>query len=70
MDASFPLTQTRCYQPAARMMAKGASLSMALRGCVRIGGSRASTATRPGSASHCSSPSTSSSEPTRGAPHV
>ena len=47
MDASFPLTQTRCYQPAARMMAKGASLSMALRGCVRIGGSRASTATRP-----------------------
>ena len=47
MDTSFPLTHTRCYQQAARMMAKGASLSMALRGCVRIGGSRASTATRP-----------------------
>ena len=57
MDASFPLTQTRCYQQAARMMAKGASLSMALRGCVRTGGSGTST-------------KTSSSEPTRGAPHV
>jgi hypothetical protein len=47
MDASFPLWQTRCYQQAARMLAKGASLSMALRGCVRTGGSRTSTTTRP-----------------------
>ena len=47
MDTSFPLTQTRCYQQAARLMAKGASLSMALRGCRRTGGSRTSAATRP-----------------------
>ena len=47
MDTSFPLTQTRCYQQAARLMAKGASLSVALRGCIRTGGSRNSTATRP-----------------------
>lgn len=47
MDNSFPLTQTRCYQQAARMMAKGASLSMALRGCRRTGGTRTSAATRP-----------------------
>jgi hypothetical protein len=47
MDASFPLTQTRCYQQAARLMAKGASLSVALRGCMHAGGSRTSTATRP-----------------------
>jgi len=46
MDTSFPLTQTRCYQQAARLMAKGASLSVALRGCIRTGGSRTSTATR------------------------
>jgi hypothetical protein len=47
MDTSFPLTQTRCYQQAARLMAKGASLSMALRGCIRAGGARTSTATKP-----------------------
>ena len=47
MDASFPLTQTRRYQQAGRLMAKGASLSMALRGCRRTGGSRTSAATRP-----------------------
>jgi len=47
MDTSFPLKQTRCYQQAARLMAKGASLSVALRGCMRTGGSRTSTATRP-----------------------
>jgi len=47
MDTSFPLTQTRCYQQAARLMAKGASLSMALRGCRRTSGSRTSAATRP-----------------------
>jgi hypothetical protein len=47
MDASFALTQTRCYQQAARLMAKGASLSVALRGCMRTGGSRTSTAIRP-----------------------
>ena len=40
MDTSFPLTQTRCYQQAARLMARGASLSVALRGCMRTGGSR------------------------------
>ena len=47
MDTSFALTQTRCYQQAPRLMAKGASLSVALRGCMRTGGSRTSTATRP-----------------------
>jgi hypothetical protein len=47
MDTSFPLTQTRCYQQAARLMAKGASLSVALRGCMGARGSRTSTATRP-----------------------
>jgi len=47
MDTSVPLTQTRCYQQAARMMAKGATLSMALRGCIRTGGTRTSAATRP-----------------------
>lgn len=47
MDTGFPLTQTRCYQQAARLMAKGASLSVALRGCMRTGGSHTSTATRP-----------------------
>jgi len=47
MDTSFSFTQTRCYQQAARLMAKGASLSMALRGCMNTGGSRTSTATRP-----------------------
>ena len=47
MDTSFPLTQTRCYQQAARLMAKGVSLSVALRGCMHTVGSRTSTATRP-----------------------
>ena len=47
MDTNFPLTQTRCYQQAVRLMAKGASLSVALRGCIRTGGSRSSTATTP-----------------------
>jgi hypothetical protein len=47
MDTSFPLTQTRCYQQAARLMARGASLSVALRGCMGTRGSRTSTATRP-----------------------
>ena len=47
MDTSFPLTQTRCYQQAARLMAKGVTLSVALRGCVRTGGSRTLTATKP-----------------------
>jgi len=47
MDTSFPLTQTRCYQQAAKLMAKGVSLSVALRGCMRTGGSRTSKATRP-----------------------
>jgi hypothetical protein len=47
MDTSFPLTQTRCYQQAARLMARGASLSMALRGCLHTGGSGTSAATRP-----------------------
>jgi hypothetical protein len=43
MDTSFPLTQTRCYQQAARLMAKGASLSLALRGCTHTSRSRTST---------------------------
>ena len=47
MDTNFPLTQTRCYQQAARLMAKGASLSVALRGCIRTGGSRSSTSSKP-----------------------
>ena len=47
MDTSFPLTQTRCYQQAARLMAKGASLSVALRGCIGARGSHASTASKP-----------------------
>ena len=38
MDTSFPLFQARCYQQAARLMAKGASLSVALRGCMHTGG--------------------------------
>ena len=46
MDADFPLAQTRCYQQAARLMAKGASLSVALRGCMGTRGSLTSTATR------------------------
>ena len=48
MDTSFPLSQTRCYQQAARLMAKGASLSVALRGCMGANGSRPSTASKPG----------------------
>ena len=67
MDNSFPLTQTRCYQQAARLMAKGASLSVALRGCMRTGGTRTSTATRQDQTSR---EPVSSSEPTRGALHV
>ena len=47
MDTSFPLTQTRCYQQAARLMAKGASLSVALRGCMGARGSHTSTASKP-----------------------
>ena len=47
MDTGFPLTQTGCYQKAARLMTKGASLSVALRGCMRTVGFRTSTATRP-----------------------
>jgi len=47
MDSDFPLTQTRCYQQAARLMAKGASLSVALRGCIRTNSSRTSTTTKP-----------------------
>jgi hypothetical protein len=46
MDTSFALRQTRCYQQAARLMAKGASLSVALRSCMGTGRSRNSTATR------------------------
>jgi hypothetical protein len=47
MDPGFPLTQTRCYQQAARLMARGASLSVALRGCIGTRGSLTSTATKP-----------------------
>ena len=38
MDTSFPISQTRCYQQAAKLMAKGASLSVALRGCMHTRG--------------------------------
>ena len=47
MDTSFPLPQPRCYQQAVRLMANGASLSMALRGCMPTGSARTPTATRP-----------------------
>ena len=47
MDTSFPLTQTRCYQQAARLMAKGVSLSVALRGCLPTQGSRPLPANKP-----------------------
>jgi len=47
MDPGFSLTQTRCYQQAARLMARGASLSVALRGCIGTRDSLTSTATRP-----------------------
>ena len=46
MDASFPPTQTSCYQQAARLMSKKASLSVALRGCLPARGSATSTASR------------------------
>lgn len=42
MDTRFPLTQTRCYQQAARLMARGVNLSVALRGCLPILGSHPS----------------------------
>ena len=42
MDSSFPLTQGLCYQQAARLMTRGASLSIALRGCQRDRGSHTS----------------------------
>lgn len=48
MDTSFPPTQTRCYQQAARLMAKGVSLSVALRGCLPIQGSRTLPTNKPG----------------------
>lgn len=47
MDTGFPLTQTRCYQQAARLMAKGASLSVALRGCMGARDSQVSTVSKP-----------------------
>ena len=46
MGTSFPLSQTRCYQQAARLMAKGASLSVALRGCMHAQGSGSTTVDR------------------------
>ena len=39
MDTSFSLTQARCYRQAARLMNRGASLSVALRGCLPYRGS-------------------------------
>lgn len=47
MDPSYPLRQTSCYQQAARLMSKGASLSIALRGCMRDRGSRSSAPRNP-----------------------
>ena len=48
MVHTLPLRQTLCYQQAARLMIKGASLSVALRGCMRDRGSRISTGNIPG----------------------
>lgn len=42
MGASIPFTQARCYQEAAKLMNRGVSLSIALRGCMRDRGSGAS----------------------------
>ncbi len=47
MDTSFALNQTRCYQQAARLMAKGVSLSVALRGCLHTQNSRPSRTKNP-----------------------
>jgi hypothetical protein len=47
MDTGFPLPQTLCYQQAARLMSKGASLSVALRGCMHNRGARASVLKNP-----------------------
>jgi hypothetical protein len=47
MDTSFSPTQTSCYQQAARLMSKGVSLSVALRGCLRDRGSRTSPTKKP-----------------------
>ena len=47
MDSSFPLMQTRCYQQAARLMSKGVSLSIALRGCMRERGAHPSDTRNP-----------------------
>jgi hypothetical protein len=47
MDNRFPLPQNRCYQQAARLMTKGVSLSVALRGCKGTSSSRTPTTTRP-----------------------
>lgn len=74
MDTSFPLSQTLCYRQAARLMAKGASLSLALKGCMHTGGSSTSTATRPAGQSSAGPlavhQANQSSEPTGGAPQV
>lgn len=40
MDTSFPSAPNRCYQQAARLMARGASLSVALRDCASARGER------------------------------
>jgi hypothetical protein len=45
MDTGFQVDRTRCYQQAARLMARGASLSLALRGCLRT--PRAAVPTEP-----------------------
>ena len=47
MDASFPLTQTRCRQQVAGLTRRGAGLSMALGGCMRTCGSRTTTSNTP-----------------------
>lgn len=61
MATRHPLPNTLCYQQAARLMNKGASLSLALRGCMRDRGSRSSTM-NPGA--------NIQNQPTQGAPHV
>lgn len=67
MSASFPFTQARCYQEAARLMNRGVSLSIALRGCMRDRGSGGSVTTNQTLGTHASARDSSGSA--LGMPH-
>ena len=54
MGASSPLTQARCYEQAARLMNRGVSLSIALRGCIRDRDTRASVTKHQTPGAHAS----------------